>query len=926
MPGCLLIDGNNILFRAFYAFDGKNLRTRSGLPTGALFGFTRMLLKLLRERNPEFVSVAFDVSRETFRHRRYPEYKAHRRPTPEELLRQMPLARKIVEAMGIAVSADREYEADDMIGTLAERFKHDTEVTIVTGDRDLLQLIDERVIVHLCVKGITETVPMGPSSFVSEYGFPPRRIVDLKALWGDSSDNIPGVDGIGEKKALTLIREFGSLEEVYANLEKVSNLRMRENLAAGKDSALLSYELATICRTVPELGDPASYRWDESKLKCGGLADLLRELEFTSLAASLGEPGVPAALPATEQTTSFETGAHDEPLPAAAGLKPLEGERLLLTDVDSIAAFIAEAGPVIAFDIETDGFDPRANRIVGVSLAVSESRAAYIPLRHSYLGIDASIQPPVEQVYRLISEAWRDRTVAGHNLKFDLSFLKTAGVPLPEKIFDTILAAYVLDPTMPNGLKPLSEKLFGVETVDFATVAGKRPFSEVMIEDAAVYAGQDALLTMRLFNLFVEKLGNGPLGKVFFDLELPLLPLLLDMETIGIGLNRPYLKELAIDIRGRMKELEASIHAHAGTVFNVNSGKQLQDILFTKLGLTPPKKTKTGFSTDSEVLLELAAVHPICRDLLDYRELAKLENTYVETLGSQVDPETGLIHTSFNQTVTATGRLSSSNPNLQNIPIKTELGRKVRRAFIPPRQGDLLLSIDYSQIELRLLAHFSNDEALVEAFKNKLDIHAMTAGRLFGKQVGEVSDAERKIGKTVNFGIIYGISAHGLAAQLGISRPEAQKYIDGFFSGYPGVMRFFEENLAKAKAEGRVETMTGRVRPLPELREKSHATRTFGERVARNTPLQGTAADLVKKAMLEADQELRCSGCNARLILQIHDEIVFTIPAAELAAVGPRLLHVMEHVVELRVPLICDAAAGTNLADLHEIDFSRDQG
>ncbi|HEY9069137.1 MAG TPA: DNA polymerase I [Candidatus Ozemobacteraceae bacterium] len=919
MPGCLLIDGNNILFRAFYAFDGKNLRTRAGLPTGALFGFTRMLLRLLRDRRPEFAVVAFDVARETFRHRRYPEYKAHRRPTPPDLLPQFPLAHKIVEAMGIRIAASREYEADDMIGTLAERFKTDTEVTIVTGDRDLLQLIDERVVVELCVKGITETVTMGPALFASEYGFAPPRIVDMKALWGDSSDNIPGVDGIGEKKALGLIREYGSLDGVYQNLENIGNPRMRQQLAAGEASARLSFELATICRTVPEIAEPASYAWNPSCLTAPGLIGLLHELEFTSLASGLAGTEAPASPP---PTISGPAPAGDSAGPILPALKPLDGERILLTTPEKIAGFLAKAGPVIAFDIETSGFDPRTNEIVGVSVAIDGSRAGYIPLRHAYLGLDPAMQPPEGEVWALLTGAWENRTVAGHHLKFDLAFLRERDIPLPKRIFDTMLAAYVIDPTMPNGLKPLSERLLGVETIEYANVAGKRPFSEVAIEEAAAYAGQDAILTMRLYDRFRAELGGTGLEKLYEELELPLLPLLLEMEATGIGINRPYLRELGQELRERMKNLEASIHAHAGTVFNVNSGKQLQEILFVKLGLTPPKRTKTGFSTDSEVLSELADVHPICHDLLAYRELAKLESTYVDSLGALADPKTGLIHTSFNQTVTATGRLSSSNPNLQNIPVKTELGRSVRRAFIPPRQGDLLLSIDYSQIELRLLAHFSNDAALVDAFRNRLDIHAITAGRLFGIPVSEVDEARRKIGKTVNFGIIYGISAHGLAAQLGISRPEAQKYIDNFFSGYPDVLAFFAGNLEKAQAEGRVGTLFGRVRPLPELRERSHTTRSFGERVARNTPLQGTAADLVKKAMLDADRVIREGGFQARLILQIHDEIVFTVPAGEVSAIGPKLREVMERVVELRVPLVCDAAVGPNLADLRETTFA----
>ncbi len=930
MGQCLLIDGNNIAFRAYYAFDRQNLRTRGGKPTGALFGFTKMLFKVLKDRKPDFVAVGFDVARETFRHKMYPEYKAHRRPTPPDLLQQLPLTRELVAAAGIKVMAVPEFEADDLIGSAARFFEREHEVTILTGDRDLLQLIGPRVRVEFCTKGITDLRLIDEAEFRKDYGFPPSGIIDLKALMGDASDNIPGVDGIGEKKALGLVREFGTIDRLYETVETIPNEKLRAMVKAGRESAILSRTLATIDTKVECVDAPESFRWREENLTRPELVRLLREYEFFTL---VPKEAAPLEAPGTERP-SGETGRASLPpegdshstaaAPAYAPARDLPGDRLLLTDPEELRSFFSKAGQVISLDIETDGLSPHKNRIIGVSLAADLEKAFYIPLRHAYLGLAPGDQMDPAIFFPVLNEGIRGKTLLGHNLKFDLEFLEREGVRHSGAIQDTMLASYVLDPTTSNALKVLAKEFMNVNVKEYTEVAAGRPFAEVPISDAAFYACQDVLLPLHLMPIFRNKLGKSDLSKLLDEIELPILPLLLEMEEIGIGLNRNYLDHLGRELDHRLKDLEATIHGHAGYIFNVNSSKQLQEVLFGKLQLTPPKKTKTGFSTDNEVLEDLSREHPICRDLIAFREIAKLKSTYVESLSNLVDPDSGLIHTSFNQTVTATGRLSSSNPNLQNIPIKTELGRKVRRAFIPPRPDELFLSLDYSQIELRLLAHFSQDEALIEAYRKNLDIHSITASNIFGKPVGEVTADERKVGKTINFGIIYGMSAFSLADDLGIPRGEAQSYIDRFFAGFPKVNPFFAGVLDEARKTGRVTTLFGRVRPLPELASKNRPTKAFGERVARNTPLQGSAADLVKKAMLDCDRALKEGGFRSRLVLQIHDELVFTCPREEIPRVGPLIKRTMEETVALRIPLVCDAATGTNLADLEDTDFGQE--
>ena len=949
MRRCLLIDGNNIIFRAYYAFQNQRLKTSDGVQTGALYGFLRMLLKMLKDRQPDLIAVAFDTSRNTFRRRLYPEYKAKRKPTPEDLLAQIPLAHQAVEALGVKIMTHEDYEADDLIGSAAKSLAKEYEVNIVTGDRDLLQLIDDHITVELCQKGVTEIREVTPDEFVKEYGFPPQGIIDLKALMGDASDNIPGVKGIGEKKGLALIQQFGSIDRLYREIATVDNEKMRQKLAEEETMARLSHDLATIRIDVPTFVQPADLRWNPDNLNSDTFTGFLARYEFNSLyrefagrdlhararaAAAAGAPAPtvvnesqapfsPAGGPSTGDLFAAPASHADAtfaaaPAPVETAGQPVPGEKLIVSSLAELQKFWNEVGEVLCLDIETDGFDPVSDHIVGISFATGSEKAVYVPLRHAYLGLSPEDQMNSEEFFAFLRANLKGRRIVGHNLKFDLAFLAEEGVSAGGDLFDTLIAAYVIDPTRSNALKSLGRSLLGFEMTEFNKVAAGGSFAAVDLAAARDYGCQDVLVTMHLYPLLQKELADKKLLKLFNELEMPLVSILQGMERFGIGLNERYLTELGRDLTDHAAELEATIHGHANRVFNVNSTQQLQEVLFKDLGLNPPKKTKTGYSTDSEVLRLLAPMHPICGALLEYRELAKMKSTYAESLTTLVNRKTGLIHASFNQAVTATGRLSSSNPNMQNIPIKTELGRKIRRAFVPPRKGDLFVSIDYSQIELRLLAHFSQDPGLVEAYQKGIDIHAISAGRIFHKAPEEVTSAERNVGKTVNFGILYGISAHGLAEDLAISRPQAKEYIDAFYNGFAHVNEFFEQVLAQARQSGEIETLLGRVRHLPDINSGKFQLRSGAERIAKNTRLQGSAADLVKKAMIETSRWLCDNGLQSRLILQIHDELVYSVPENELQQVAPELKRIMETCVALNVPLVCDVSYGPNLADLKD--------
>lgn len=871
MPGkFVIIDGSSLVHRAFYAL--PLLTTATGQYTNAVYGFTTMLIKLLADIKPDGVAVAFDKSRVTFRNASYAEYKAHRKPTPRELTEQFPLVQELLRAFGIAVLEEAGFEADDIIGTLAcQAAKAGQEVIIVTGDRDALQLIGPATKVLLTRKGISEVAMFDREALYAHYGVTPEQVTDLKGLMGDTSDNIPGVPGVGEKTATKLIAEFGSLENVLANVDKVSGAKLQEKLRDNVELALLSKKLATIECNMPLADAPADYamRPDVPRVR-----ELFTAFEFKSLLAKVGNifPGAAA-------------DAVAEPVPAAPPAAVIAGE------AGTAMAAARSSGRLCCWPV-TAGAVPSV-ALAGLAVA-GGSGGVYIPAT-------AADWPEVLAVLA-------DPGVAKvtHDAKTLAHACLAAGVRLAGLAFDTRLAAYLLDPTASDyPLAVLTEKYLGQAT----------GWPEKEWRDKPEYAAWAAARTCGLWPLMAERLRADGLEKLYYELELPLVSVLAAMEHTGIKVDMDSLAAMAGEIGRKVDQLLMEIYRIAGEEFNVNSTKQLGFILFEKLGLPVQKKTKTGYSTDAEVLEKLTGEHPLIDKLLEYRMLTKLKSTYLDAMPALISPASGRVHTSFNQTVTATGRLSSSDPNLQNIPVRTEAGRKIRELFVPDAGYDELLSADYSQIELRILAHMAADTSLIEAFRQNRDIHTATAAEVFGVAEDAVTPILRSRAKAVNFGIVYGISDYGLSRDLGVGRKEAGEYIDSYFARYPGVKRYIDETVAEARSQGFVTTMFGRRRYLPEIASSNFNQRSFAERTAMNTPIQGTAADIIKKAMVEVYRRLEATGLKSRLLLQVHDELVLEVVAAERDKVTTIVREAMEGAASLAVPLVTDVKFGKNWAE-----------
>lgn len=894
-PTLYLIDGYALIYRAYYAFVRNPLRTSSGEETSAPFGMARFLVKLLDERAPDYVGVVLDSSEPTARHEAYPAYKATREKMPEDLALQLPRVEEVFEAFRVPVIEIPGEEADDVIGTLARKgAEQGLDVMIVSGDKDFYQLVDERVRLLNPGRGgpggVDEEV-VDLENAPEKFGVGPQLVPDVLGLMGDSSDNVPGVPGVGVKTARKLVTEWGGIDAIYAHLDEAGTPKLRERLEEHRDQAFLSRDLVTIRTDVDVELDLEALRVSEPD--AAKARALFAELEFPELLKRFGGG------PKVEDESDYRVVST----PA---------------ELDDLAATLREAGR-FAFDVETTSLDAIEARLIGLSFATGPGRAWYVPVGHR-----GEPNLPLDETLETLRAVLEDPDLGkiGQNVKYDLLVLSRHGIDVEGIEADAMLAAYLLDPSRRMyGLDVLALEFLGHRTTTYDEVTCPEdggeplPFAEVPVERAARYACEDADVTLRLADRFVGELEEKGLLDLYRDVEMPLVPVLAAIEEAGVSIDVPFLAEMSEKLEGELATLERECRILAGEPFNLNSPQQLATILFEKLELPVVKRTKTGYSTDAEVLETLAVEHELPRRILEYRELAKLKSTYVDALPAAVSPTTGRLHSSFNQTVAASGRLSSSEPNLQNIPVRTPLGREIRKGFVPSGLDWRLLVSDYSQIELRILAHLSGDENLVEAFVSGQDVHRQTAALVFGVDPEEVTGDLRTRAKEVNFGVVYGMGAFGLARRLGISRTEAKNFIEGYFERFPDVKRFQEETIERVREQGYVTTLLGRRRYLPEIRSSNWNVRAFAERAAINSPIQGTAADLIKIAMIRIHERLAAEDLPARMLLTVHDELVFEVATEAVDALADLVRGEMESAIELDVPVLVEIGVGKSWYD-----------
>ena len=920
----ILVDGSSYLYRAYHAF--PPLTNSAGEPTGAMYGVLNMLRSLILQYQPTHAVVVFDAKGKTFRDELFEHYKSHRPPMPDDLRAQIEPLHAMVKAMGLPLMAVPGVEADDVIGTLArEAEKVGRPVLISTGDKDMAQLVTPGITL---INTMTNTI-LGPDEVVTKYGVPPELIIDFLALMGDSSDNIPGVPGVGEKTAQALLQGLGGLDTLYAEPEKIAGLTFRgaktmaAKLEQNKEVAYLSYQLATI-KTDVELDLGCEDLLVEQPV-ADELLTLFKKYEFKRWITDVesgkwmqAKGAKSAARPLAAAAEVAEAEEETATVLSAENYVTILDEQTLLTWIENL-----KKAPLFAFDTETDSLDNVSANMVGLSFAIEPGVAAYVPVAHDYL--DAPDQIPRDRVPELLKPLLEDGKVlkVGQNLKYDRGILANYGIELRGIAFDTMLESYILDSVAGrHDMDSLSDRWLKHKTITFEEIAGKGKnqltFNQIALEEAGRYAAEDADVTLQLhLKMWPELQQNeGPLN-VFKNIEMPLVPVLSRVERNGVKIDPAVLHAHSQEIAKRLIELEKKAYDIAGEEFNLSSPKQLQTILFEKQGIKPLKKTPGGApSTSEEVLEELALDYPLPKVILEYRGLAKLKSTYTDKLPLMISPKTGRVHTSYHQAVTATGRLSSTDPNLQNIPVRNEEGRRIRQAFIAP-EDYLIVSADYSQIELRIMAHLSRDKGLLTAFAEGKDIHRATAAEVFGLPLESVSSEQRRSAKAINFGLIYGMSAFGLARQLNIPRKEAQKYMDLYFERYPGVLEYMERTRTQAKEQGYVETLDGRRLYLPDIKSSNGARRAGAERAAINAPMQGTAADIIKRAMIAVDGWLLSEKPRVRMIMQVHDELVFEVHKDDLEAVAKKIHELMESSTTLAVPLLVEVGSGENWDQAH---------
>lgn len=899
-----LIDGSAMFYRAFFAFIHNPLVNSKGEDTSASFGLVNSLLKILREENPDYVAVVFDTKHPTFRHEMYAEYKSTRSKMPDELVLQIPRIHQVVEALNIASYELNGYEADDIIGTFARQgAEAGCEVWCVTGDKDFFQLVNDQVRVYTPKKASESPARLGREEVKAKFGVYPEEVIDKLALMGDTSDNVPGIPGVGPKTADKLLEQFGTLEKVLENHEQIKAKGVRQKVADNLESARMSKELVTIKTDVPIEFDLEQMRRRPPVFET--VRDLFAELEFTGFMKHI----------LSEIEEAADTGEEtDDPVsdePTSESYHTVAS----IPELKELVGRLAKA-EIIAVDTETTSLDALVARLVGVSLSEESGQAYYVPVGHS---TDSENNLPIDKALPLLKKLLEDKNVrkTGQNIKYDLHILRRVGIEIEPISFDTMLASFVVNPlARRHSLDALALQFCQHEMQPISDLIGsgksQKTFDIVPVNKATTYAAEDADYTLRLTSILSEQVDKSEARALYYDIELPLIKVLASMEAEGIRVDDKFLGELSHGMTEQLDHIKKDIFKIAGGQFNINSTKQLGHILFDKLGLPTKGKTakKTGYSTDVRVLEELAEIHDFPKLILNYRQFTKLQNTYVDALPKLINFGTERVHTSFNQTIATTGRLSSTNPNLQNIPIRTEEGRQIRKAFVPRDKDHILLAADYSQIELRVLAHYTDDPSLIEAFINEEDIHSRTASEVFGVAQDEVTSDMRRVAKTANFAIIYGVSAFGLAQQTDMSIDESKQFIDTYMDRYPGIRTYIDDTIAFARETGYVTTMFGRHRPVPQINDSNRQTRQFAERVAINTPIQGSAAEIIKIAMLEIHAKLE--PMRTRMVLQVHDELVFDVYKKELGDVEKLVKAGMEGAAKLKVPLVADMGHGPN--------------
>lgn len=937
-----VVDAMALAFRSYHAFGARPLTTSSGIPTSAVYGTAVFLMKLIDEERPDYLVIATDSKEKTFRHDMYPLYKANRTEMPEDLARQLPYLFQLFEALNCRLLKRPGVEADDLIGSLVKQYASPALTCyIVSGDKDFMQLINHHVYLYSPKKAEPAQV-IGIEGVQEKFSCDPEHVIDALAMIGDTADNVPGVHGIGDKGAAKLIAAFGSLEGVYEHLDKVKNEKQRESLRSSRDMAFLSRELLRI-KTDIELDhalEEMKFNPRES-IANEKLLELFDQLEFRTLSQRVStemktNKGRGSGTDTTPHETTNQPGreiASSIPRDMAPAPKPI----VMLTELDRSGYRLAntpemlqmaidelQSAEIVAFDTETTGLDVNDSRPIGLSASTKPGHGWYIPMiaRHMAGGL-------AETDVLSTLKSWLEKPGqirVAHNLKYDLQMLHNAGIQPRGNFVDTMICSWLLDSSgREHGLDSCALRYLGIHkipTSDLIGLRGEIPMAEVALEKITEYAIEDAEVTCRLYHHFMAEIKKAGLEKVLLEIEMPLVPILANMEQRGIYVDADELMKISDQLGKSASHLQKKIHELAGEEFNINSTKQLQFILFEKLkihellGIKRLKKTKSGFSTDVSVMESLSE-HPLPAAILEYRSVTKLKNTYVDALPQLINPTTGRIHTSFHQTGTATGRLSSSDPNLQNIPIRTAQGREIRKAFRAESPDGCLISADYSQVELRILAHIAGEDALSEAFKRGLDIHTSTASRIFGVAPESVDAGLRSRAKAINFGIIYGMGPQRLARETGVSMAEAKEFIEKYFAGYPNIQKYIADSVAKARSQGYTETMSGRRRPLPELHSTDRLTLVNAENIAVNSPIQGSAADLIKLAMIRVEKNLADAGLGTKLLLQVHDELVFECPTNELDAAKKIIKEAMEHAMQLTVPLVVEVGSGRNWLEAH---------